>query len=53
MNLFMIDLNGAALESTIEEFQSKYKNIKIVAKKLDLTKLSDETFYEELDQELS
>ena len=53
INLFMIDLNGEALEAATTEFESKYKNVKILTKQLDLTKLSDEAIYNELDEELS
>lgn len=49
----MIDLNGKALEAATTEFESKYKNVKILTKQLDLTKLSDEAIYNELDEELS
>ena len=49
----MIDLNGEALETATTEFESKYKNVKILTKQLDLTKLSDEAIYNELDEELS
>ena len=53
INLFMIDLNGEALEAATTEFESKYTNVKILTKQLDLTKLSDEAIYNELDEELS
>ena len=53
MNLFMIDLNEKALAMACEEFETKYKNIKIVTKQLDLTSLSDQTIYDKLEQELS
>ena len=49
----MIDLNGEALKAATTEFESKYKNVKILTKQLDLTKLSDEAIYKELDEELS
>ena len=53
INLFMIDVNGKALESTTNEFKIKYKNIKILSKQLDLTKLSNQLVYSELDEDLS
>ena len=53
INLFMIDLNEKALALACEEFGTKYQNIKIVTKRLDLTSLSDESIYDKLEQELS
>lgn len=49
----MIDLNGKALEAARTEFESKYKNVKILTKQLDLTKLSNEAIYNDLDEEFS
>ena len=53
INLFMIDLNEKALALASQEFEEKYKNIKIVTKQFDLTSLSDQNIYNKLDQELS
>ena len=52
INLFMIDLNGEALVAFKEELESKYRNVKIVIKKLDLTSLLSQLDFDELDQEL-
>ena len=48
----MIDLNGEALVAFKEELESKYRNVKIVIKKLDLTSLLSQLDFDELDQEL-
>ena len=52
INLFMIDLNGEALVAFQEELESKYKNVKVVTKQLDLTSLMNQSAFDELDQEL-
>ena len=49
----MIDMNGDALASVSKEFEAKYKNVKVLTKKLDLTTLQNQTAYDELDAELS
>ena len=48
----MIDLNGEALVAFKEELESKYQNVKVVTKQLDLTSLLNQTAFDELDQEL-
>ena len=48
----MIDLNGEALVTFKEELESKYQNVKVVTKQLDLTSLLNQTAFDELDQEL-
>ena len=53
INLFMIDLHKEGLISFKEELESKYQNVKIVTKKLDLTSLMNQTAFDELDQELA
>ena len=52
INLFMIDLNGEALVAFQQELESKYKNVKVVTKQLDLTSLMNQSAFDELDQEL-
>ena len=52
INLFMIDLNGEALVAFKEELESKYQNVQVVIKKLDLTSLLNQPDFDELDQEL-
>ena len=51
INLFMIDLNGEALVAFQEELESRYKNVKVVTKQLDLTSLMNQSDFDELDQE--
>ena len=51
INLFMIDLNGEALVAFQQELESKYKNVKVVTKQLDLTSLMNQSAFNELDQE--
>lgn len=53
INLYMIDMNGDALASVSKEFETKYKNIKVLTKQLDLTTLQKQTAYDELDTELA
>ena len=48
----MIDLNGEALVAFQQELESKYKNVKVVTKQLDLTSLMNQSAFDELDQEL-
>ena len=49
----MIDLHKEGLISFKEELESKYQNVKVVTKKLDLTSLMNQTAFDELDQELA
>ena len=49
----MIDMNGDALDIARKEFESKYPIIKVLTKKLDLTTLSNQKAYDELDIELA
>ena len=49
----MIDMNGDALASVSKEFEEKYKNVKVLTKKFDLTTLQNQTSYDELDAELA
>ena len=49
----MIDMNGDALASVCKEFELKFKNVKVLTKKLDLTTLQNQIVYDELDVELS
>ena len=48
----MIDLNGEALVAFKEELESKYQNLKVVTKQLDLTSLLNQNAFDELDEEL-
>ena len=48
----MIDLNGEALVAFKEELESKYQNVQVLIKKLDLTSLLNQSDFDELDQEL-
>ena len=48
----MIDLNGEALIAFKEELESKYQNVQVVTKLLDLTSLMNQSAFDDLDQEL-
>ena len=52
INLFLVDFNDSLLKTTKQELETKYPNILIKSKTIDLTELTEEKKYEAFRREL-
>jgi len=52
INLFLVDFNKSLLDTTKKELESKYPNILVKSKTIDLTELTDEKKYDAFRKEI-